>query len=78
MIKCHLKRDATARAIYEARFAHEKPRDVTPWPELSPKAQDIWRKCADAAQGALSRKPRITITAIAERKPFGRTRYAAH
>jgi hypothetical protein len=78
MIKCHLKRFAVAKAIYEARFEADKGARPTPFEELNVKARDIWMHCADAASEAIGKKPRLSITAVAERRPFGRTRYAAH
>lgn len=80
MIKCHLKRYAVAQAIYDARFEEAKGagRRPIPFDELPQPARDIWLHCADAAHDALTRKPRVRVTAVAERRPFGRTRHAAH
>lgn len=41
--------EAGARAIYEARFADEQPRCVTPWKELPETAREVWRRCFRAA-----------------------------
>jgi len=44
-----------ARAIYEARFAHEtSQRNWTPWDDLQDDAKAVWERCARAAmeQGA--------------------------
>lgn len=42
-----------AQTIYEARFAHEKPRYIKPWAELGENAKAVWRCCADAAAAAI-------------------------
>jgi len=44
-----ISREATAKAIYRARFGHRVPRDVTEWEKLPEDAKDVWRRCAQAS-----------------------------
>lgn len=55
---------AIGRAAYEARFAHEPARCVTPWDELQLAAQMIWIRTALAAVGAA-----IEITGLGDLPP---------
>ena len=41
--------EATAMAIYAARFEHLRPREVTKWEKLPDDAKEVWRRCARAA-----------------------------
>ena len=41
--------EATAKAIYAARFEHLPPRWVTKWEKLPDDAKEVWRRCARAA-----------------------------
>lgn len=46
--------DELARAIFDARFADEKPRDRPQWDRLPEAARDVWRRCANAARESLA------------------------
>lgn len=62
--------DALARAIYEARFAHELPRLVTPYEDLPADAIAVWHRCARAARSASTVSLRLAYYAITEEFDF--------
>jgi hypothetical protein len=54
-------RDAVAKLIFDARFAHEPRAWHRDWRELDEGAKDIWRRCADAVSAPAPTEPKDDI-----------------
>lgn len=51
------KVEMVARAIYEARGAHEPPRAWRKWEDIGDEARAVWCQCATAALSAAHAEP---------------------
>ena len=56
--------EKAARAIYEARGAHEPPRAWRKWEGIGDEARAVWCQCATAALSAAHAEPVATEAAI--------------
>lgn len=50
------KVEKVARAIYEARGAHEPPRAWRKWEDIGDEARAVWCQCATAALAAMGER----------------------
>lgn len=67
------KVEKVARAIYEARGAHEPPRAWRKWEDIGDEARAVWCQCATAALAVMEREATCANSAQvqAETQPQG-------